>query len=121
MIIDIGGGTTEIAVISLNGIVVACSIRIGGNRFDDAISNFVKRKYNLRIGDRSAEEIKIAIGSAMPIEEDLRMEVRGRDEVAGLPRTVQLHANEIVEAMTEPLEAIIGADRPGGDATRVVI
>jgi rod shape-determining protein MreB len=111
MIIDIGGGTTEVAVISLNGIVVARSIRIGGNRFDDAIASFVKRKYNLRIGDRTAEEIRIAIGSAMPVNDDLWMEVRGRDEVAGLPRTVQIHANEIVEAMTEPLEAIIGAVR----------
>lgn len=111
MIIDIGGGTTEVAVISLNGIVVARSIRLGGNRFDDAISNFIKRKYNLRIGDRTAEELKIGIGTAMPVEEDLTMEVRGRDEVAGLPRTIQIHANETVEAISEPLEAIIGAVR----------
>ncbi|CCF86019.1 rod shape-determining protein [Nitrolancea hollandica] len=111
MIIDIGGGTTEVAVISLNGIVVARSIRMGGNRFDDAISNFIKRKYNLRIGDRTAEELKIGIGTALPVEEDLTMEVRGRDEVAGLPRTIQIHANEMVEAISEPLEAIIGAVR----------
>ncbi len=111
MIIDIGGGTTEVAVISLNGIVVAKSIRVGGNRFDDAIGNYIKRKYNLRIGERTAEEVKIAIGSAMPVDEDVIMEVRGRDEVAGLPRTIQIHANEVVEAMTEPLEAIIGAVR----------
>lgn len=111
MIIDIGGGTTEVAVISLNGIVVARSLRVGGNRFDEAISNHVKRKFNLRIGERTAEEVKIAIGTAMPLEEDLTMEVRGRDEVAGLPRTIQIGANEISDAITEPLESIIGAVR----------
>jgi rod shape-determining protein MreB len=111
MIIDIGGGTTEVAVISLNGIVVARSLRVGGNRFDEAISNYIKRRYNLRIGERTAEEVKIAIGSAMPVEDDDSMEVRGRDEVAGLPRTVQIHANEVTDAITEPLEAIIGAVR----------
>ena len=111
MIIDIGGGTTEVAVISLNGIVVARSLRVGGNRFDEAIANYIKRKYNLRIGERTAEEVKIAIGSAMPVDEDVRMEVRGRDEVAGLPRTIQIHANEVTDAITEPLEAIIGAVR----------
>jgi len=111
MIIDIGGGTTEVAVISLNGIVVARSLRVGGNRFDEAISNYIKRRYNLRIGERTAEEVKIAIGSAMPSEENISMEVRGRDEVAGLPRTVQIHANEVTDAITEPLEAIIGAVR----------
>lgn len=111
MIIDIGGGTTEVAVISLNGIVVARSLRVGGSKFDDAISNYIKRKYNLRIGERTAEEVKIAIGSAMPMEEDQVMEVRGRDEVAGLPRTIQIKASEITDAITEPLEAIIGAVR----------
>ncbi|CAN5262430.1 MAG: rod shape-determining protein [Chloroflexia bacterium] len=111
MIIDIGGGTTEVAVISLNGIVVARSLRVGGNKFDEAISNHIKRKFNLRIGERTAEEVKIAIGTAMPLEEDLTMEVRGRDEVAGLPRTIQIGANEISDAITEPLESIIGAVR----------
>jgi len=111
MIIDIGGGTTEVAVISLNGIVVARSLRVGGNRFDESISNYIKRKYNLRVGERTAEEVKIAIGSAMPLDEDLVMEVRGRDEVAGLPRTIQIHASEVTDAITEPLEAIIGAVR----------
>ncbi|TVR76105.1 MAG: rod shape-determining protein, partial [Sphaerobacteraceae bacterium] len=77
----------------------------------EAIQNYIKRKYNLRIGDRTAEEIKIAIGSAMPTEEDIYLDVRGRDEIAGLPRTIQIHANEITEAFTEPLEAIIGAVR----------
>ena len=88
MVIDIGGGTTEVAVISLNGIVVSNSIRVGGNQFDEAIASYIKRKYNLTIGERTAEEVKIAIGSAMPLEEDLVMDVRGRDQVAGLPRTV---------------------------------
>jgi rod shape-determining protein MreB len=111
MVIDIGGGTTEVAVISLNGVVVSNSIRVGGNRFDEAIANYIKRKYNLRIGERTAEEVKIAIGSAMPLDEDMAMEVRGRDEVAGLPRTIRIHSNEVVEAITEPLEAIIGAVR----------
>lgn len=111
MIIDIGGGTTEVAVISLNGIVVARSLRVGGSKFDDAISNYIKRKYNLRVGERTAEEVKIAIGSAMPMEEDQVMEVRGRDEVAGLPRTIQIRASEITDAITEPLESIIGAVR----------
>ena len=111
MVIDIGGGTTEVAVISLNSTVVAKSIRNGGNRFDEAIANYVKRKYNLRIGERTAEEVKIAIGSAMPIDEDIVMDVRGRDEVAGLPRTVRIHANEVSEAMLEPLEAVIGVVR----------
>jgi rod shape-determining protein MreB len=100
-----------VAVISLNSTVVAKSIRNGGNRFDEAIANYVKRKYNLRIGERTAEEVKIAIGSAMPIDEDIVMDVRGRDEVAGLPRTVRIHANEVSEAMLEPLEAVIGVVR----------
>ncbi len=111
MVIDIGGGTTEVAVISLNGIVVARSLRVGGNRFDEAIAHYIRRKYNLRIGERTAEEVKIAIGTAMPLEEDMTMEVRGRDEVAGLPRTIQISANEVSDAITEPLEAIIGAVR----------
>ncbi len=111
MVIDIGGGTTEVAVISLNGIVVARSIRVGGNKFDEAIANYIKRKYNLAIGERTAEEIKILMGSAMPFDEDVIMDVRGRDQVAGLPRTIQIHANEVTEALTEPLEAIIGAVR----------
>jgi rod shape-determining protein MreB len=111
MVIDIGGGTTEVAVISLNGIVVARSLRVGGNKFDESIAHYVRRKYNLRIGERTAEEVKIAIGTAMPLEEDRTMEVRGRDEVAGLPRTIQISANEVSDAITEPLEAIIGAVR----------
>ncbi|HEU0164675.1 MAG TPA: rod shape-determining protein, partial [Thermomicrobiales bacterium] len=87
------------------------SLRVGGNRFDESISNYIKRKYSLRVGERTAEEVKIAIGSAMQLEEDKVMEVRGRDEVAGLPRTIQIHANEVTDAITEALEAIIGAVR----------
>jgi rod shape-determining protein MreB len=111
LIIDIGGGTTEVAVIALNGIVESNSIRVGGNKLDEYIANFIKRKYNLLIGDRTAEELKMKIGSALPLEEELSMEVRGRDQVAGMPRTITVRTNEIVEALAEPLEAIVGAVR----------
>jgi rod shape-determining protein MreB len=93
------------------GIVVSESARMAGDKIDDAIAAYIKRRHNLVIGDRTAEEVKIAIGSAMPVEDDISMEVRGRDEVAGLPRTVQIHVNEVTDAITEPLEAIIGAVR----------
>lgn len=111
MVIDIGGGTTEVAVISLYGIVTSNSIRVGGNKMDDSIASYIKRKYNLMIGERTAEEIKIRIGSAIPMEEELSMEVRGRDQVSGLPRTVIVRSNEITEALADPLESIIGAVR----------
>jgi rod shape-determining protein MreB and related proteins len=111
LIIDIGGGTAEVAVIALNGIVESNSIRVGGNKLDEYISNFIKRKYNLLIGDRTAEELKIKIGSALPCEEEMSMDVRGRDQVAGMPRTITVHTNEIVESLAEPLEAIVGAVR----------
>jgi len=111
LVIDIGGGTTEVAVISLNDIAESNSVRIGGNKLDEAISNYIKRKYNLMIGERTAEELKIRIGSAVPLEEELEMEVRGRDQVAGLPRTITVRTNEVVEAIAEPLEAIVGAVR----------
>ena len=91
LIIDIGGGTSEIAVISLGGIVVSRSVRVGGNRFDEAIANYIRKKYNLMIGDRTAEEVKIQIGTALPLERELHMEVRGRDLIAGLPRTDATH------------------------------
>ncbi len=110
-ICDIGGGTTEIAVISLSGMVVAHSIRVGGNRFDDAIAAYLKRKHNLLIGERSAEELKIAIGSAMTMKEPLLAEVKGRDLVSGLPRSLEVSSNEIVEAVQEPLRLIVGAVR----------
>ena len=111
LIIDIGGGTSEIAVISLGGIVISRSVRVGGNRFDEAIANYVRKKYNLMIGDRTAEDVKIQIGTALPLERELHMEVRGRDLIAGLPRTVPLTSSEVMEALEQPLQQIVGAVR----------
>ena len=107
MIIDIGGGTTEMAVISLAGIVFSKSIRIGGDEMDEAIIEYLKKTYNLMIGERTAENIKIKIGSAYPLEEEMTMEVKGRDLVAGLPKTVTIASEEIREALQEPLRAIL--------------
>jgi rod shape-determining protein MreB len=109
MIVDIGGGTTEAAVISLYGIVVARSVRVAGNRMDEQIASYIKRKYNLMIGERMAEDIKIQIGSALPLDEELSMEVRGRDQVGGLPKTIIIRSPEVREAIAEPLAAIVGA------------
>jgi len=111
MIVDIGGGTTEAAVISMNDIVVWSSVRVGGIRTDEAIIAYVRKKYNLIIGEQTAEEIKIQIGSALPLAEELQMEVRGRDQVAGLPKTIGLTSGEITEAIAEPLGAIISVVR----------
>jgi rod shape-determining protein MreB len=111
LIIDIGGGTTEVAVISLNDIVVSTSVRVGGNKFDEAIASYIKRKYNVLIGERTAESVKIEIGAALPLERPLTMQVRGRDQVAGLPRTIEINSNEITEAIQEPLEAVVNATR----------
>jgi rod shape-determining protein MreB and related proteins len=111
LIIDIGGGTSEIAVISLGGIVISRSVRVGGNRFDESIANYVRKKYNVMIGDRTAEEVKIEIGTALPLERELHMEVRGRDLIAGLPRTVPLTSSEVMEALEAPLQQIVGAVR----------
>jgi len=107
MIIDIGGGTTEIAVISLAGVVFSKSIRIGGDEMDEAIIEYLKKTYNLLIGERTAEEIKIKIGSAYPLEEEMTLEVKGRDLVAGLPKGINITSEEIREALQEPLRAII--------------
>ncbi len=107
MVVDIGGGTTEVAVISLSGIVYAKSIRIAGDELDEAIVNYVKRKYNLLIGERTAEQIKIEIGSAFPLEAKQSLEVKGRDLVAGIPRTQSISDDEIREAMLEPVNAIV--------------
>jgi len=107
MICDIGGGTSEIAVISLGGMVVSNSIRVGGNKFDDAIANHVKKRHNLMIGDRTAEEIKIRIGSAIALHEDLEMSVRGRDMVAGLPKNQVITSTEITDAIQDQLQAIV--------------
>lgn len=109
MVVDIGGGTTEVAVVSLGGIVVAQSIRIGGDEFDDAVINHVKKEYNVLIGERTAEEIKFEIGSAYPLAEELDVEVRGRDLLTGLPRIIQLSSEEIRGAMEEPTAAIVAA------------
>jgi rod shape-determining protein MreB len=111
MIIDIGGGTSEIAVISLGAIVVSTSLRVGGNKMDEGIASYVRKKYNLMIGDRTAEEIKIQIGTALPLERELTMDVRGRDLIAGLPRTIQVDSAEVMEALEPPLQQIIGAVR----------
>ncbi|RME34444.1 MAG: rod shape-determining protein [Gammaproteobacteria bacterium] len=109
MVLDIGGGTTEVAVISLNGIVYADSVRIGGDRFDDAIINYVRRNYGTLIGDATAERIKQEIGCAYPGNEVLEMEVRGRNLAEGIPRSFTLNSNEILEALQEPLAGIVGA------------
>lgn len=106
MVVDIGGGTTDIAVISLGGIVLSQSIRIGGNKLDEAIVRHMRNAYNLMIGDPTAEEIKIKIGSAYPLEPELRMEVRGRDMVQGLPKTVEVSSQEIRDALSEPIKQI---------------
>jgi len=107
MIIDIGGGTTEIAVISLAGTVFSKSIRIGGDEMNEAIIEYLKKTYNLMVGERTAEEIKIKIGSAYPLEEEMGVEVKGRDLVAGLPKTVTITSEEIRESLQEPLRAIM--------------
>jgi len=111
MVIDVGGGTTEIAVISLAGIVFSKSIRIGGDEMDEAIINYLKKTYNLMVGERTAENIKINIGSAYPLDEELTMEVRGRDLVAGLPKTVTISSEEIREALNEAIAQILEAIR----------
>ena len=109
MVVDIGGGTTEVAVISLGGIVTAQSIRIAGDEFDEAVIAYVKRAYNVLIGERTAEEIKFEIGSAYPLLEEIDVEVRGRDLLTGLPRTITMESEEIREALEEPILAIVSA------------
>lgn len=109
MIVDIGGGTTEVAVVSLSGIVYSISIQVAGNRLDQTIVNYVRRKYNLDIGERTAESIKIAIGSATPGDEEIVSEIKGRDLVVGLPRTIKITDTEIREALTENLDTIVEA------------
>ncbi len=111
MVVDIGGGRTEAAVISMYGIVVSESVRVAGDRLDEAISNYIKRRHNLLIGDRSAEEVKIAVGSALPLEEDFTTDVRGRDQISGLPKNITVTSQEITQALLDPLAAILGAIR----------
>jgi len=109
MVVDVGGGTTDVAVISLAGIVYSNSTRVGGDKMDDAIINYVKRRYNLLIGERTAEAIKITIGTAYPTSELRTMEIKGRDLVAGVPKTLEIKSDEVLEALQEPVNAIVEA------------
>lgn len=111
MIVDIGGGTTEVALISLGGIVYARSVRTAGDELDEAIVSYLKRNYNLMIGERTAEDIKIRLGSAAPLAKELTMDVKGRDLVAGLPKTITITSQEIREAMSDPLGTVVDAVR----------
>ena len=109
MIVDIGGGTTDVAVISLGGIVASTSVKCAGNRIDGAIADYIKKTFNLAIGDKMAEDIKIKIGSAIPLEEELAMQVRGRDFISGLPRSTEVKTNEVVKAIHKELRDMIKA------------
>ena len=111
MIVDVGGGTTEVAIISLAGVVFSKSIRVGGDELDAAIVNYMKRAYNLLVGERTSEEIKVRIGSAYTLEEELTMEVKGRDSVAGLPKTIHVTSQEIREALSDTVNLIVEAVR----------
>src|SRR5512134_2374262 len=111
MVVDIGGGTTDIAVISLSGIVYSRSVRLAGNEMDDAITQFIKRKYNLLIGERTAEQIKIEIGSAYPLDEPLTMEIKGRNLIEGIPKTLVITDDEIRDALSECVGTIVNAVR----------
>jgi rod shape-determining protein MreB len=117
MVVDIGGGTTEVAVISLGGIVTSQSVRIGGDELDEAIIQYIKKEYSLALGERTAEEIKIALGSAYPMEEELRAEIRGRDLVTGLPKTIVTSTEEIRRAIDEPVTAIVDSVKVTLDKT----
>jgi rod shape-determining protein MreB len=117
MIVDVGGGTTEVAVISLGGIVASQSVRVGGDELDDAIVNFIKKEYSLALGDRTAEEVKIALGSAWPLVEEVHAEIRGRDLVTGLPKTIVVSTEEIRDAIEEPVSAIVDAVKVTLDKT----
>ncbi len=117
MVVDIGGGTTEVAVISLGGIVTSQSVRIGGDEMDDAIISFVKKEFSLALGERTAEEIKIALGSAYPLEEEPAAEIRGRDLLSGLPKTVVISTEQIRRALDEPVTAIVDAVKTTLDKT----
>ena len=111
MVVDIGGGTSEVAVISLGGIVASRSVRVGGDELDNSIIQYIKRKYNLLIGERTAEDIKINIGSAFPLEEEATMDIKGRDLMDGLPKNIQITSEEICEALADPLSMVLDAIR----------
>lgn len=117
MIVDIGGGTTEVAVISLSGIVTSRSIRIAGDEIDEAIISYIRRAYNLYVGDRTAEDVKLQIGSAYPLEQEMRMTVRGRDLISGLPRSATITSDEIREAISEPVGQIVEAVKVALEST----
>ena len=117
MIVDIGGGTTEVAVISLGGIVASQSVRVGGDELDESIIQYIKKEYSLALGERTAEEIKIALGSAWPLQEELHAEIRGRDLVMGLPKTIVTTTEEIREAIEEPVSAVVDAVKVTLDKT----
>jgi rod shape-determining protein MreB len=107
MILDIGGGTSEIAVISLKGIVFSHSLRVAGDKMDEAIGNYIKRRYNMLVGERTAEQVKIAVGAALPTGENLSIEIRGRDLVQGVPRSVTITEEEVRDALLEPINQIV--------------
>ena len=109
LVVDIGGGTSDIAVISLGGIVAANSVKVAGNKFDQAISDYIKKHYNLAIGDRTAEEVKIKIGSAIPLDDTISMEIKGRDLMTGLPRTIEIFTTEVTKAISYELDEVIRA------------
>jgi rod shape-determining protein MreB len=111
MVVDIGGGTTDVAVISMAGIVYSRSVRVAGDEMDEGITQYIKRKYNLLIGERTAELVKIELGSAFPLDEELTIEIKGRDLVEGVPKTILISDEEIREAMAEPVATIIEAVR----------
>ncbi|MBU6316095.1 MAG: rod shape-determining protein [Acidobacteria bacterium] len=117
MIVDIGGGTTEVAVISLGGIVTAQSVRVAGDELDEAVLQYVKKEFSLAIGDRTAEEIKIHMGSAWPLDEELTADIRGRDLISGLPRTIPLTTEQVREALAEPVSAIVDSVKATLDRT----
>ena len=117
MIVDIGGGTTEVAVISLGGIVTAQSVRVAGDELDDAILQYVKKEFSLAIGERTSEEIKIQMGSAWPLDEELTADIRGRDLISGLPRTIEITTEHVREAIAEPISAIVDAVKTTLDKT----
>jgi rod shape-determining protein MreB len=117
MIVDIGGGTTEVAVISLGGIVTAQSLRIAGDELDEALLAYLKKEFSLAVGERTAEEIKIQMGSAWPFEEEMTADIRGRDLISGLPRTISLSTDQVREAISEPVAAIVDAVRTTLDKT----
>jgi rod shape-determining protein MreB len=117
MVVDVGGGTSEVAVISLGGIVVSQSIRVGGDEMDEAIVNFCKQEHNLQVGQQTAEEVKLEVGSAAPLSEEVSSEIRGRDVVTGLPKTITITSQNVREALADPLNQIIGAVRATLDRT----